>query len=89
MNRERALTAVDRAEFEVRGHAHERRVAFLHDLFTAAALHLHPNTVRYRIRRFEERSGLRCHHVTDLLMIWWAVRHERIGATTEEPRTAP
>lgn len=44
---------------------------------TAAALHVHPNTVKYRVRRFQELTGRR--PLTDRSMShtarwWWALR---------------
>jgi hypothetical protein len=44
---------------------------------TARKLHIHPNSLRYRIRRFEELSGLRVDHVEDTVTIWWALQHLR------------
>ncbi len=42
---------------------------------TAAQLVVHPNTVRYRIARFEDLTGtdLRKPHAT--LQVWWAIRY--------------
>jgi hypothetical protein len=45
---------------------------------TARGLHIHPNTLRYRIHRFEELSGLRVDHTEDTVTIWWALQHLRI-----------
>ncbi|GAA3193750.1 helix-turn-helix domain-containing protein [Actinocorallia longicatena] len=53
-----------------------------HDLHVAEAateLHVHPNTLRYRIRRFEELSGLHLERVDDLVSVWWALQYERIA----------
>lgn len=38
---------------------------------TAAALHLHRNTVRDRMRRFATRTGLDLEDTTDLVTTWW------------------
>lgn len=46
---------------------------------TACELHIHPNTLRYRIRRFEELSGLRVDHIEDTVTIWWALQHLRMN----------
>jgi len=40
----------------------------------ARALHLHPNTLSYRLRRFEEVSGLSLHSTSDLSELWLALR---------------
>ncbi|RQX58496.1 PucR family transcriptional regulator, partial [Micromonospora chalcea] len=47
---------------------------------TAAALHVHPNTVRYRLRRLREltggppvEEGARC-TVPETVHWWWALR---------------
>ena len=43
---------------------------------TAAQMFLHVNTVRYRLRRFEELTGTNLRHVRDLVQVWWALeRH--------------
>ncbi|MFE3000991.1 PucR family transcriptional regulator [Nocardia sp. NPDC059246] len=44
---------------------------------TAARLVVHPNTVRYRISRFEQQTGadLRAAHVS--AQVWWAIQHRR------------
>ncbi|MGA5299439.1 PucR family transcriptional regulator [Nucisporomicrobium flavum] len=42
---------------------------------TADALHLHPNTVRYRLRRLQELTGLPDHPtVPETVRWWWALR---------------
>ena len=46
---------------------------------TAAELFLHVNTVRYRLRRFEELSGMSLRHVDDLVQVWWAVQRRRLA----------
>jgi DNA-binding PucR family transcriptional regulator len=46
---------------------------------TAAELFLHVNTVRYRLRRFEELSGMSLRHVDDLVQVWWAIQRRRLG----------
>jgi len=47
---------------------HDRRTAE-----AAAALHVHPNTLAYRVRRFEELSGRSLHATTDLAEVWLAL----------------
>lgn len=50
---------------------------------TASALHVHPNTVRYRLRRLEEITGLPLADdrltVLGTLRVWWAL-HTWLGA---------
>jgi DNA-binding PucR family transcriptional regulator len=44
---------------------------------TATALHLHPNTVRYRLRRLHELTGFNDtggSPVTETVRWWWALR---------------
>jgi purine catabolism regulatory family protein/PucR-like helix-turn-helix protein len=41
---------------------------------TAQALHLHPNTLAYRLRRFEEVSGRDLRSTSDLSELWLALR---------------
>ncbi|GLZ03052.1 hypothetical protein Acsp03_05190 [Actinomadura sp. NBRC 104412] len=45
---------------------------------TASRLHVHPNTVRYRVRRFEEATGLRLTRSRDTFLLWWALEHRRM-----------
>jgi hypothetical protein len=55
---------------------------------TAAALHVHPNTVRYRLRRLQELTGLPDQGLTvlELLRWWWALH---AWLTTLPPRGSP
>jgi hypothetical protein len=41
---------------------------------TAAELHVHPNTVRYRLNRFRELTGLDLHRTDDLIVAWWLLK---------------
>ena len=45
---------------------------------TAAQMFLHVNTVRYRLRRFEELTGTNLRHVDDLVQVWWALRRRAL-----------
>jgi hypothetical protein len=45
---------------------------------TAQAMHLHTNTVRYRLRRYEELTGADLHNPNHLLEIWWAIQRTRL-----------
>lgn len=41
---------------------------------TAAVLHIHPNTLAYRLRRFEELTGRNLKSTADLAELWLALR---------------
>jgi hypothetical protein len=45
---------------------------------TATALGVHPNTVRYRVGRFEQATGCSLRHTETLVEAWWALRRHRI-----------
>lgn len=45
---------------------------------TAEQMFLHVNTVRYRLRRFEELSGMSLREVSDLVQIWWAIQRHQL-----------
>jgi hypothetical protein len=44
----------------------------------AAALHVHPNTLDYRLRRIEEATGLKFNNPGNLVLMALAVRHRRM-----------
>ena len=44
----------------------------------ARALHVHPNTVRYRMTRFEELTGTSLREPRTALEVWWALQRERV-----------
>lgn len=48
---------------------------------TAEQMFLHVNTVRYRLRRFEELTGTNLRHIDDLVQVWWAFRRRSIRPT--------
>jgi DNA-binding PucR family transcriptional regulator len=59
------------------------RVWFEHDMRieeTAKALHVHPNTLRHRLRRFEETTGTSLRRPADLIELWWALERRRLSA---------
>lgn len=41
----------------------------------AARLEVHPNTVRYRVRRYEELAGIDFSDAHHLVGVWWALTH--------------
>jgi hypothetical protein len=45
---------------------------------TAAELSVHPNTVRYRVGRFEQLTGSSLRHTESLVEAWWALRRRSI-----------
>lgn len=44
----------------------------------ARTLYVHPNTLRNRLRRFEEITGTSLRDPADLAEIWWALTHRRL-----------
>jgi hypothetical protein len=46
---------------------------------TARALHVHTNTLRHRLRRFEQTTGANLKHPRDLMELWWALERRRLG----------
>jgi hypothetical protein len=40
---------------------------------TARALHVHPNTLRHRLRRFEQLTGSSLRDVRTIVELWWAL----------------
>jgi DNA-binding PucR family transcriptional regulator len=46
----------------------------------ARGLHVHPNTLRHRLRRFEETTGAALRDPDDLVELWWALERRRLGA---------
>lgn len=47
----------------------------------AAELEIHPNTVRYRVARFEELTGCSLRHNDDLFEAWWALRRRGLSGS--------
>lgn len=41
---------------------------------TASSMHVHRNTIRYRVQRFRELTGLDIRHTSDLVTIWWLLK---------------
>jgi DNA-binding PucR family transcriptional regulator len=46
---------------------------------TARVLHVHPNTLRHRLRRFEEATGTSLRDPRRLVELWWALERRRIA----------
>jgi hypothetical protein len=46
---------------------------------TAAELQVHPNTVRYRVGRFERLTGSSLKHNESLVEVWWALRRREVA----------
>jgi hypothetical protein len=49
---------------------------------TGAAVFVHANTVRYRIRRFEELTGTCLRDTTSMVSVWWAIERQRLLGRT-------
>ncbi|MEU8680037.1 helix-turn-helix domain-containing protein [Streptomyces sp. NPDC048611] len=48
----------------------------------ARTLYVHPNTLRNRLRRFEEITGTSLRDPADLAEVWWALTHRRFHGPT-------
>ncbi|MGW9043842.1 PucR family transcriptional regulator [Streptomyces lydicus] len=55
----------------------------------ARLLYVHPNTLRNRLRRFEECTGTNLRDPADLAEIWWALTHRRIHGTAPDDAPQP
>jgi DNA-binding PucR family transcriptional regulator len=49
---------------------------------TAEHLTVHHNTVRYRLRRYEELTGVDLRDPNCALEAWWALERNRLGQST-------
>ncbi len=79
---ERHLTALD--ALGTRGRELEDTILALLDRdhnidATAAALHLHRNSIRYRVGRFHELTGLDLRRTEDLVTTWWLLKRRQAG----------
>jgi hypothetical protein len=45
---------------------------------TARTLHIHPNTLRHRLRRFEDTTGATLRDPRNLVELWWALERRRL-----------
>jgi hypothetical protein len=46
----------------------------------AERLFVHPNTVRYRLRRYEEETGVDLRETEDVIRVWWALHRQEATA---------
>ena len=46
---------------------------------TARALHVHPNTLRHRLRRFEEATDANLRSASEVMELWWALERRRLA----------
>jgi DNA-binding PucR family transcriptional regulator len=45
---------------------------------TARSLHVHANTLRHRLRRYEESTGVSLREPRVLVELWWALERRRL-----------
>ncbi len=69
----------------------ERTVAILLDLdrnleATAQQLNLHRNSVRHRVERFHELTGLDIRRTEDFVTIWWLLKHRQAVRAADQRR---
>ena len=72
-----ALTPDGRWDYPTADLVSSVRIWLEHDRQTeraAAALHIHPNTLLYRVRRFEQISGRSLASTESMVEIWLALR---------------
>ena len=55
---------------------------------TARVLHVHPNTLRHRLRRFEKATGASLRRPGDLIELWWALERRRLESSPTQSDTA-
>lgn len=61
----------------------------LHMEAAASSLFVHPNTLRYRLKRFEQVTGASLGRIEDVVGIWWALKWRQIcpdGSAVHPPR---
>ena len=52
---------------------------------TARALHVHMNTLRNRLRRIEELTGVHFRDPEQIAEVWWALQYDATAVTAREP----
>jgi PucR C-terminal helix-turn-helix domain len=45
---------------------------------TARSMYVHPNTLRHRLRRFEEATAADLRRASDVIELWWALERRRL-----------
>lgn len=55
---------------------------------TSKQLHVHPNTVRYRMNRFRSITGLDLRHTSDVVTAWWLLNRRVAGRGPMQDRRA-
>jgi hypothetical protein len=55
----------------------------------ATELRVHPNTLRYRLSRFEQLTGANLHNIAVVAEVWWALHRRRQRDFGETPKTDP
>ncbi|WP_055524558.1 helix-turn-helix domain-containing protein [Streptomyces graminilatus] len=55
----------------------------------ARELLIHPNTLRYRIKRYQELVGCDLHEPRCAIEVWWALQRVRLETLPGTPRQAP
>jgi hypothetical protein len=53
----------------------------------ARRLHVHPNSLRHRLRRFEELTGADLHRIEDIVELWWALERRTLLDEPGSPRS--
>ncbi|GJF33612.1 hypothetical protein KNE206_63120 [Kitasatospora sp. NE20-6] len=56
---------------------------------TSQRLAVHPNTVRYRVNRFQVLTGLNLRHTEDLVTAWWLLNRRRTHGHPSRPPLPP
>ncbi len=54
----------------------------------AERLFVHPNTVRYRLRRYEEETGVDLRETEDAFRVWWALHRRELATPGPAPVAA-
>jgi hypothetical protein len=56
---------------------------------TARDLHVHPNTLRHRLRRFEESTDANLRSATAVMELWWALERRRLVGSGPRAEAGP